>query len=44
LPLWRLAADPGIILDAGAALDEYPQVAKRAQEFPHLPIILDHCG
>jgi len=43
-PLWRKAADLGIALDACAALDEYPQLAKRAQEFPDLPIILDHCG
>ena len=33
-PLWRKAADLGIALDACAALDEYPQLAKRAQEFP----------
>jgi predicted TIM-barrel fold metal-dependent hydrolase len=43
-PLWRAAADLGIALDACAALDEYPQLAQRAQEFPRLPIILDHCG
>jgi predicted TIM-barrel fold metal-dependent hydrolase len=43
-PLWATAADLGITLDACAALDEYPLIAKRAEQFPHLPIILDHCG
>ncbi|MCC7355006.1 MAG: amidohydrolase [Anaerolineae bacterium] len=43
-PLWAKAAELGITLDACAALDEYPQIAKRAVEFPHLRIILDHCG
>jgi predicted TIM-barrel fold metal-dependent hydrolase len=43
-PLWAKAAELGIALDACAALDEYPQLARRAEEFPQLPIILDHCG
>lgn len=43
-PLWAKAADLGITLDACAALDEYPRLAKRAEQFPSLPIILDHCG
>ena len=43
-PLWTAAAELGIALDACAALDEYPQLAKRAEQFPSLPIILDHCG
>jgi predicted TIM-barrel fold metal-dependent hydrolase len=43
-PLWAKAAELGITLDACAALDEYPQIARRAMEFPHLRIILDHCG
>lgn len=43
-PLWTKAAELGIALDACAALDEYPQIAKRAEQFPGLRIILDHCG
>jgi len=43
-PLWAKAAELGITLDACAALDEYPLVAKRAEQFPNLPTILDHCG
>jgi predicted TIM-barrel fold metal-dependent hydrolase len=43
-PIWAKAAELGIALDACAALDEYPALARRAQEFPTLPIILDHCG
>jgi predicted TIM-barrel fold metal-dependent hydrolase len=43
-PLWAKAAELGIALDACAALDEYPQLARRAEQFPELPIILDHCG
>jgi predicted TIM-barrel fold metal-dependent hydrolase len=43
-PLWAKAAELGITLDACAALDEYPLIAKRAEQFPNLPIILDHCG
>ncbi|MCC6625818.1 MAG: amidohydrolase [Chloroflexi bacterium] len=43
-PLWAKAAELGIALDACATLDEYPQLARRAEEFPTLPIILDHCG
>jgi L-fuconolactonase len=43
-PLWTKAAELGITLDACAALDEYPQIAKRAAQFPDLRIILDHCG
>jgi predicted TIM-barrel fold metal-dependent hydrolase len=43
-PLWAKAAELGITLDACAALDEYPLIAKRAAQFPNLPIILDHCG
>jgi predicted TIM-barrel fold metal-dependent hydrolase len=43
-PLWSKAAELGITLDACAALDEYPQLGRRAEQFPELPIILDHCG
>jgi L-fuconolactonase len=43
-PLWAKAAELGLTLDACAALDEYPELARRAVEFPHLRIILDHCG
>lgn len=43
-PLWAKAAELGITLDACAALDEYPLIAKRAEQFPGLRIILDHCG
>jgi len=43
-PLWAKAAELGITVDACAALDEYPQIAGRAAEFPDLPIVLDHCG
>ncbi len=43
-PLWAKAAELGIALDACAALDEYPLLARRAEQFPDLPIILDHCG
>ncbi|HUX88653.1 MAG TPA: amidohydrolase family protein [Chloroflexota bacterium] len=43
-PLWAAAAELGIALDACAALDEYACLARRAEQFPGLPIILDHCG
>ena len=43
-PLWAKAAELGIALDACAFVDEYPQLARRAEQYPHLPIILDHCG
>jgi predicted TIM-barrel fold metal-dependent hydrolase len=43
-PLWAKAAELGVVLDACAALDEYPLLARRAEQFPELPIILDHCG
>ena len=43
-PLWRKAADLGIPIDVNATFAEYPQVEKRAQQFPDTPILLDHCG
>ena len=43
-PLWMAAADLNIAFDACAALEEYPEIEKRAREFPSLRIILDHCG
>lgn len=43
-PLWRKAADLGIPIDINATFAEYPQVEKRAREFPETPILLDHCG
>jgi predicted TIM-barrel fold metal-dependent hydrolase len=43
-PLWRKAADLGIPIDINATFGEYPQVEKRVREFPHTPILLDHCG
>ena len=43
-PLWAKAAELGLTLDACAAMDEYPLIAKRAEQFPDLKIILDHCG
>jgi predicted TIM-barrel fold metal-dependent hydrolase len=43
-PLWAKAAELGLTVDANATLDEYPQVEKRAIQFPELRIVLDHCG
>ena len=43
-PLWAKAAELGIPLDACAAVDEYPVLGQRAEQFPELTIILDHCG
>lgn len=43
-PLWEAAADLDLPLDACAGLDEYPEVERRARQFPSLRIILDHCG
>jgi predicted TIM-barrel fold metal-dependent hydrolase len=43
-PLWAKAAELGITVDANAAQEEYPQVVKRAVQFPEMRIVLDHCG
>jgi predicted TIM-barrel fold metal-dependent hydrolase len=43
-PLWQQAADLGIALDINASQPEYDAVARRARQFPSLPIVLDHCG
>jgi L-fuconolactonase len=43
-PLWAKAADLDLTVDVNATLDEYPQVARRAAQFPRLRLVLDHCG
>lgn len=43
-PLWQQAADLELTIDINATHDEYPQVEQRLQQFPHTPMILDHCG
>ncbi len=43
-PLWETVADLGITVDAWAVLDEYPRLEARIEQFPEIPIILDHCG
>jgi len=43
-PLWQAAAELGIAIDVNLPQQEYSQVARRAEQFPTVPIILDHCG
>ena len=43
-PLWTRAADLDLTVDVNATHDEYPQVSRRAEAFPNLRLVLDHCG
>lgn len=43
-PIWEKAADLGLPIDINATHAEYAQVENRIRQFPHIPVILDHCG
>jgi len=43
-PLWEAAAELGIAIDVNLPQQDYDQIARRAREFPTIPIVVDHCG